>query len=141
MKNGPKKTQWERFQAFLKMMVWWWKGQNLDKQLADVQGELRSEAHAAVVKVVYETNIAPDCISALVFRGGCAIKVKHDDAWEMCIHNTYDQAADGAIEWLLLQGGEIKTSEVSGMSRKERRRFDAQRRKHRGGRKAGGTRH
>lgn len=125
--NYVRRTRWERFKAFLKNIFRFWKGQYLEVQLQDNTSPTRTEAERAIDRVVMETDIAPDCVSALVFQGGCAIKVKHQDAWEMFLHNSYGEAADKAIEWLLLQGDEISTRGVSKLTRQQRLDFNASR--------------
>ena len=123
--NYVRLTRWERFKAFFKKVFWFWKGQYLEVQLQDKTSPTRTDAEHAVARVVMETDIAPDCVSAMVFQGGCAIKVKHQDAWEMFLHNSYNEAADKAIEWLLLQGDEISTRGVSKLTRQQRLDFNA----------------
>lgn len=125
--RGYKKSWRERIVEMWQALIWKIKGYFLDKKLANPESPVRDEAQEAVAKVVVETDIAPDCVSALVYRGGCAIKVKHDDAWEMFIHNSYMEAADKAIEWLRTQGDEVQTRRVSEMNRKQRRAFDKKR--------------
>jgi hypothetical protein len=117
-------TLWERFTAFLKTLWWWWKGKLLNIELKDELSPVRTEAQMAVDRVVMETDITPDCVSAQVVRGGCTIMVKHNEAWEAFVHNSYNEAAEKAIEWLLLQGDEIKTNKVTKLNRKSRRAFD-----------------
>ena len=125
VQNMNRLTRWERFKAFFKRITQFWKGQYLEVQLQDTTSPTRTDAEKAVTRVVMETNIAPDCVSAMVFQGGCAIKVKHQDAWEMFLHNSYSEAADKAIEWLLLQGDEISTRGVSKLTRQQRLDFNA----------------
>jgi hypothetical protein len=61
-------------------------------------------------------------------RGGKTILIKHDEAWEAFVHNTYLAAADKAIEWINTQGDEMSASNYSKLNRAERRAFDARRR-------------
>lgn len=124
-------TRWERIKAFFKKIFWFWKGQYIEVQLQDTTSPTRTEAERAVTRVVMETDIAPDCVSAMVFQGACAIKVKHQDAWEMFLHNSYNEAADKAIEWLLLQGDEISTRGISKLTRQQRLDFDGSRKQKR----------
>jgi hypothetical protein len=138
--SGPPKSIWQRFVAFLRSIKWWFTGGLLDARLADSESTEYSEAQAAVDKVVYETDIAPDCVSAMVMRGGHCVLVKTDDEWEAFIHNSYEEAADKAIEWLNLQGEYVETAKTSKLNRRARREFNATRKKRRGGR-AGETRH
>jgi hypothetical protein len=119
---------WARFRAFLQRIFWFWKGKVLEAELEQPNSPLRSAAQLAVDRVVLETDITPDCVSALVFRGGEAVKVMHNAAWEVFIGKNYEHAADEAIAWLKRQGDEIKTNKVTGMNRKQRRIFDAERR-------------
>jgi hypothetical protein len=119
---------WARFRAFLQRIFWFWKGKVLEAELEQPDSPLRSAAQLAVDRVVLETDITPDCVSALIFRGGEAIKVKHNEAWEIFIGLSYEHAADEAIEWLKRQGDEVKTGKVTKMNRQQRRKFDAERR-------------
>lgn len=103
-----------------------------NKKLADLESPERSEAQEAVNWLVYATNLPPDCVNALVFNGGCAIRVKHRDAWEMFICNTYREAASKAYEWWeeeVDSGNKISAGAASTLNRHERRKFDAVRRK------------
>ena len=119
---------WSRIASFLQRIFWFWKGQVLEAELAQEASPLRTAAQLAVDRVVLETDITPDCVSALVFRGGETIKIKHNEAWEVFIGKNYEHAADEAIAWLKRQGDEIKTGRVTKMKRKQRRAFDAERR-------------
>ena len=132
---------WQRLKAKTQALWWWIVGRRLDRRLADTASPIRTEAEEAVAKVVYETDIPPDCVVANVVRGGPCILIKHDDAWEAFVHNSYMEAAEKAIEWLNLQGDLVSATETSNLNRKQRRIFNSKRRKHRGGRKAGETRH
>ncbi len=136
MRRTPKRLSlWERFTSWLQRVVWFFKGEELKAQLAQVAtptspaSPIRTEAELAVERVVMETDITPDCINAQVLRGGCTILVKHNEAWEAFVHNSYGEAADKAIEWLKLQGDEIKTNKVTKLNRQQRRKFDAERKK------------
>lgn len=129
-RKQPKRklSLWARISAFF-MRIWWKiTGSAKALSLDDKTSPLRTEAEEAVARVILETDIAPDCIEACIVRGGTALKIKHDDAWEVFIHKNYTQAADKAIEWLNLQGDEISTSETSNMNRAQRRAFNANRR-------------
>jgi hypothetical protein len=131
-----RKIKKKRYARFWSAVVTWFQGlfwsiQGFNKEIAlrQEKSAQRSEAQLAVDSVVMRTSIAPDCVAALVFRGGCAIKVKHDEAWEMFIHNSYAEAAEKAIEWLLLQGDEVTTSKVSNLNRRDRRVFQKEKTK------------
>lgn len=139
-----KRLRWyNHLWAWLVGGYYWFKhkvtGSLLVDRIADESSPERTEAQEAVNKVVMATDIAPDCVSAIVQDGGACILVKTDGDWEAFIHNSYGEAADKAIEWLLLQGDFVETSETSSMNRKQRRVFDAERRLKRGG-KAGKVR-
>jgi hypothetical protein len=130
-KGGPPKTLWQKIKGFFQNIVWDIKSYFLAARL-DSDTVTRGEAEEAVAKVVYKTNIAPDCVSATVVRGGPCIYVKHDNAHEAFIHKTYAEAADEAINWLNRHTGIVRTSETSGMNRQQRRAFDAKRKQKRG---------
>lgn len=110
-----------------KFLRYWWSGNLLEVKLQDKTSDIRSEAQRAVDNVVFETDIAPDCVYATVINGGCAIVVKHNAATEVCVHNSYAEAALEAIKWLQAREGEIHTGKVSDLNREQRRSFDAQR--------------
>lgn len=143
MKYGKRLRWYNHFWAWLVGRYYWCKhkvtGSLLSDRLADESSSERTEAQAAVDKVVMQTEIAPDCVSAIVQDGGACILVKTDNDWEAFIHNSYGEAADKAIEWLLLQGDFVETKETSSLNRKQRRAFNAQRQLKRGG-KAGKVR-
>jgi len=115
------------FKSLYKRIVWWWTGGLLSVQLEDKASDTRTEAEYAVERVVYETNIAHDCVSATIIRGGPCILVTHDGAKEAFIHNSYAEAADKAIQWL--RANDVRYSEQSKLSRRERRAFDSYRRR------------
>ena len=114
----------ERFKRAWQACTGWW----LDKKLA-ADTTTRSEAEEAVRRVVMTTNIAPDCVTATVVRGGPCILVKHDRATEAIIHNTYAEAADEAIRYILQH--QLGTGERSKLNRAQRRQFDAEQRRKR----------
>jgi hypothetical protein len=120
-----------------KRVYWFFTGEALKVQLqqtatpAQPASPLRTEAELAVERVVMETDIAADCVCAEIFRGGTAIRVMHNEAWEMFIGRDYNHAAEEAIAWLKRQGDEIKTSKVTHLNRHQRRKFDHERRKKR----------
>jgi hypothetical protein len=103
------------------------RGGVLDEKLRDETSTVRSEAQQAVDRVVRECNIPPDCVQAQIYNGGCAILIKHNAAWEMCIDHTYAKAADRAIEFL--RKNDVEAGKVSVMNRHQRRAFEAKRRK------------
>lgn len=116
------KTRWKRF---WQAIAGWWLNKKLSADTSD-----RSEAQAAVNRVVMETDIAPDCISALVVHGGPAIKITHDNGPpEVCIAATYDRAADHAIRTIRELG--LVAGERSQLNRAQRRQFDAERKQQR----------
>lgn len=147
--RGHKKIRFPRIRAWINAFLqtirklrWKFTGALLEEKLADTESDERSEAQKAVDRVVWETDIAPDCVSASVVRGGPCILLKTDGEWEATIHNTYAEAADEAIKFINLQGEYMEPqAETSKLNRRARREFDAQRRKRRGGRKAGQVRH
>lgn len=130
------KTLWQRIAGLFERLVWAVQGLFLRRKLKAPDSPLRSAAEEAVARVVYETELAPDCVSAGEIRGGCGIKVTHNDAQEWFVHNSYDEAATQAIEWANLQGDEIDTGSASKMPRKQRRAFQAMRRQDRNRQKA-----
>ena len=136
-----KKTHWQRFVAALRSIKWWFQGKLLNRQLKSPETTSRTDAEEAVCRVVMETDIAQDCVQATILRGGPCILIKTDEDWEAFIHKSYKEAADEAIEWLILQGDEVKTAHTSNMNRAERRAFDARRKQKRGGRKTGQRKH
>jgi hypothetical protein len=112
--------------SWLRKLWWrlrdWWLGKRL------LVNETRLDAaQTAVNRVVMETSLPPDCATGGPMRGGCAIQVKHDDAWEVFIHNTYEEAATEAIAWVQLQGSELEHRTASKLNRQQRRTFDAER--------------
>jgi len=128
------KTSWYRrlwrwLSQTIQNIVWWFQGVALEAELKDAESVRHRAAQNAVRRVVMETDIAPDCVSATIVRGGPTIMVRHDDAWEAFVHNSYSEAAQEAINWINRQGDEISTSETSDMNRKQRRAFSSQRRK------------
>ncbi len=107
-------------------------GELRNQRLADPKSPERSEAQEAVNWLVYATDLPPDCVNALVFNGGCAIRVKHQDAWEMFVCNSYNEAARKAYEWwdeMTASGNNISAGKTSTLNRHDRRKFDAVRRK------------
>lgn len=117
------------FRDVWRKLLDWWRGRRLlAAQLDGRQTAELTEAQQAVNRVVLETKLPPDCVSAGPMRGGCAIQVKHDDAWEVFLHHTYTGAAAEALAWVQLQGDEIEHRSASKLNRKQRRTFDAERR-------------
>jgi hypothetical protein len=133
------------------LKLWWWfKGGVQVARLQDLSSPVRNEAEEAIAKVVYQSNIAPDCVVASVVRGGTAIILIHsvvsndrrgrpyrDDSGralrkgqqECFIGRSYDHAADKALEWLAMQDGKLSTGVQSSMNRRARRSFDVRRRR------------
>lgn len=123
-------------QWWLKTIWWPLRGRQLDKQIAE-GGKKRDEAEEQLARIIYETGIRPDAVSATVIRGGPTFLVKHQDAHEAFIHNTYTEAADKAIAWIKLQDDEIKPERQEGaqmLNRQQRRAF---KKKHKQGYKKG----
>jgi hypothetical protein len=106
--------------------VWWpLRGRQLDKQIAE-GGKKRTEAEEQLARILYETEIRPDSVSATTMRGGPCFIVRHEAATEVFIHNSFADAADKAIEWINLQDDEItpkKIDQAPVMSRKQRRAY------------------
>jgi hypothetical protein len=131
MKNPFQKKRlslWDRVKFFFKQIRWRFQGIRLAAKLQDSNSEARDEAIAAIKRVVFESDIPPDCVSAQIVRGGTSILIKHNDAWEAFVHNSYGEAAQKAIEWLWLQGDEISTSKTTRLNRVQRRFFKKVRR-------------
>jgi hypothetical protein len=115
-------------------LKWWWTGGVLNAQLQDQGSPQRNEAQEAVDRVVRETRIASDCVSATVLRGGATIIVAHDAGREAFIGRSYDHAADKVIEWANQREGRfIRQMVTSRMSQQGQRstRKRAQRRNRR----------
>ena len=114
--------------SWLRNLWWrirdWWLG----KRLLVTETQLDA-GQTAVNRGVMETLLPPDCVTGGPMRGGCAIQVKHDDSWEVFIHNTYEEAANEAIGWVRLQGSELEHRTASKMNRQQRRAFDSDRQK------------
>ena len=128
---------WQRFKNLCQRIYWFFAGEALKAQLqqtatpAQPASPLRTAAELAVERVVMETDITPDCVCAEIVRGGTAIRVMHNDAWEVFIGRDYNHAAEEAINWLKRQGDEIETSKVTHLNRHQRRKFDRERRRKR----------
>jgi len=130
MKYGPKATIRERIAAILQKL--WWKvtGYFANRRIKP-GGAKRSEAEEQLARILYETGIRPDAVSATTMNGGPCFLVKHKDAQEAFIHNSYKVAADKVIEWLNAQGDEIEPQRQERaplMTRKQRRSFERRRR-------------
>jgi len=128
-RSRRKKSMWERLKLRLLGVWWWWTGNLLNVQLEDKTSKMRTEAQIALDRVVFETHIPPDCVTACIVRGGPCIRVKHDFSQEAFIGNTYAHAADKALEWINTQGEELVTEKTTKMTHKDIKVFDAQRRK------------
>lgn len=129
IKRPAKPTLLERLKNLWLRLKWWWQNGVLSAKLAE--GEpVRSEAEAAVERIVMQTLIAADCVVATMLRGGPAIIIKHDKAQEGFIGKTYAHAADKAIEWLTEREGRyILTDKSTGLSRKAIKVMAAQRKR------------
>jgi hypothetical protein len=125
-------TLWDRFTAFLQRIVWFFKNQLLLDHLQSGGEAAKSEVEEILARIVAETGIAPDCVSAQILRGGHTILVKHNLAWEAFIHNSYPEAAERAISWIKFQGYNLKTGEVSSYNRAQRRKLKALSKRDRG---------
>jgi len=128
---------WQRLVNLWLAIYWKLKGESLKIQLQQTAtpvqpaSPLRTEAELAVERVVMETDITPDCVCAEIVRGGTAIRVMHNAAWEVFIGRDYNHAAEEAIAWLKRQGDEIETNKITKLNRHQRRAFDAKRRQQR----------
>lgn len=92
---------------------------------------VRSEAEEAVARVVFETDIAPDCVSAGELRGGCAIFIEHmvrgKKNTTAFVHKSYENAVTEAIAWI--RSDAPATGSRSKMNRHQRRVFQSKKRK------------
>jgi hypothetical protein len=135
MFNRKKKLSlWGRIKAFFVSIYWKFRGEALHVQLQDHSSPLRSDAERAVNRIVYETRVAPDCVSAMIFRGAPSITVKHDklfDGSTSTITNglTYAEAADRTIAWIEAQGLELTYTGVTKISNTATHMFDNKRKK------------
>lgn len=120
----------EFFKKHFRSLYYWWLNIWLDIQLKDEFSKIRTEAEAAVDYVVLETDLPPDCVSARVINGGCAIVVKHNDASQVLLHHNYRDAALEAVKWVREVGG-VKAGKVSAMTRAQRNEFNARRKRER----------
>lgn len=123
-----KLSDWLYFLKSLWLKRVWWPivGVFANRRLKDEHGKVRDEAEEQLARIIYETGIRPDAVSATTFRGGPCFVVKHKDAMEAFIHRSYTQAADEAIKWLKLQGDEITPEHQEGaqqLNRQQRRTF------------------
>ena len=124
-----KPSLWRRVKRAFMRFWWWWQGNLLNIELEKDTSRVRTEAQIALDRVVFETHLPHDCITACIVRGGPCILVKHDAAQEAFIGTSYNHAADKAIEWINAQGDEISTEKTTKLSRKAQKVFDAQRRR------------
>lgn len=119
---------------WLYLVDWWrrhvrdrWLGRLYEYQTAKrlLEAERLVQPSAEAMVKVYGACpwIPPDTVSAGILRGGEALFFRHNDATEVFIGNDYDHAADKLIEWLTLQGDELKTSETTKMNRQHRRAY------------------
>jgi hypothetical protein len=135
MFNRKKKLSlWARIKAFFVSVYWRVKGEALHAQLQDHSSPLRTDAERAVNRIVYETRIAPDCVSAMIFRGAPSITVKHDPIGNgatqtVTIGNTYEEAADKTIEWIEAQGLELTFKGATKISTSAQHLFNNKRKK------------
>lgn len=116
-------------------LKWWWTGGVLNAQLSDRTSPQRNEAQEAVDRVVRETRLAADCVSATVLRGGATLLVTHDRGREAFIGRSYNHAADKVIEWANQREGrfirQVVTSHMSTRSQQStRKRAQRRHRKH-----------
>jgi hypothetical protein len=130
---------WTRFKAWWQVQTWFVKSQLLQAKLESKGTEALTEAQRSLRKICAETGIAPDCVSAQILRGGCCILVKHNEASEAFVHNSYPEAADQAIAWLKMARG-LKTDKVSAMTKNQAVIF-AKRQQRFNKKKSRGTRH
>jgi hypothetical protein len=129
MRRGIKQTRWQRLFAFVvgipHAIVAAFKGFFLRRKVRQLDSPIRAEAKEAFAKIIHQTELAPDCIIAGEHDGSPMFKVKHDNAWELFLHNSYEEAAEKVIEWANLQGDEVSTAKTSNMNREQRRKFAA----------------
>lgn len=128
------KTRWERLKLWFKGWWWWWTGNILSTKLEAEGSEVRTEAQAALDYVVFETNIPPDCASAMIVRGMPTISLRHDPIFSgatqtVTLGETYLNAAERTVAWIREQGNALTFDGSTKMSRKDQKVFDAKRRK------------
>ena len=131
----PKRLSlWGRLKAFFVSIYWKFKGEVLHAQLQDHTSPLRTDAERAVERIVYETSVAPDCVSAMIFRGAPSITVKHDPLGNgatqtVTIGLTYADAADKTIEWIEAQGSELTFKSATKLTNTAQHLFNNKRKK------------
>jgi len=139
IRKSKRLSLWARLKAWWQVQTWFVRSQLLQAKLESKGTEALTEAQRSLRKICAETGIAPDCVSAQILRGGCCILVKHNEASEAFIHNSYPEAADQAIAWLKLVRG-LKTDKVSAMTKNQAVIF-AKRQQRFNKKKSRGTRH
>ncbi len=124
-----KRSLRERFMFFFKNLWWSFQGAMLDQKLQDETCVERTEAQKALDRVVLETHVPHDCVTATVVRGGPCILVHHDvNQQTATIHTSYAEAADQTIKWINEQGAELSFEQSTKLSRKDQKQFAAWRR-------------
>ena len=131
-RRGKKLSLWDRVKAFFVGIWWKFRGEALHAQLQDHSSPLRTDAQRAVDRVVYETNVPPDCVKGVIFRGLPNMQISHDQfvngaTMTMINGRNYDHAAERAIEWINAQT-DLTYRGATSMPRRDRRAFDAIRR-------------
>lgn len=86
---------------------------------------LWGDKQEALRYAIARTNLPPDCFDAIEVRGGPAIRLRHDKAEEIFVHDTYLDAAKKAVEFVRSQQKPLSATKVTKLNRKARRRFDA----------------
>lgn len=93
------------------------------------------DPQAALRYAIANTDLPPDCFDALEVHGGPAIRLRHDAPGgaavvnEICIADTYLDAAKKIVEFVRSQQRPLTTLKVTKLNRAARRRFDAKVRK------------
>lgn len=129
MLSEIRKTLRNAFRAFIHFV----RGLYLQNELAQKPelSPVRSEVEEAVARIVVETDIAPDCVSAGELRGGCAIFIEHSVRGKKnttaFVHKSFEGAATEAIAWI--RSDAPATGSRSKMNRHQRRAFQSKKRK------------
>ena len=132
MFNRKKKLSlWERIRAFFVGLWWSFRAIFHEAQLANPDSDVRTEAQRAIDRVVFETQIPPDCVKAMFFRGAPNIQISHDPftggaTATMINGESYNHAAERAIEWITANSkGDLTFHGATVMRRKDRRAFNS----------------
>jgi hypothetical protein len=117
---------WRRLLRWWREKIWWRITGHVANRQIEPGGKKRDEAEEQLARILFETGIRPDAVSATTMNGGPCFLVTHQGATEAFIHHTYTQAADKAIEWLKGDGQSIaakKDERAPVMNRKQRRGY------------------